>query len=88
MCHHRGKAQRTRSRYRHRFTDLTDLLVSPYNLGFCLYNWGFYVLGGRKHDAFRQRIVELAHLCGDEDVVDAGCGTGLTMLRIAEHHPG
>jgi SAM-dependent methyltransferase len=88
MCHHRGKAQRTRSRYRHRFTDLTDLLVSPYNLGFCLYNWGFHVLGGRKHDAFRQRIVELAHLCGDEDVVDAGCGTGLTMLRIAEHHPG
>ena len=79
---------RTRSRYRHRFTALTDLLVSPYNLGFCVYNWGFNVLGGRKHDAFRQRIIELAGLCGDEDILDAGCGTGLTMLRIAEQHPG
>ena len=61
------------SRYRHRFTTLTDLLVSPYNLGFCIYNWGFNVLGGRKHDAFRQRIVRLADLCGNEDVLDAGC---------------
>jgi SAM-dependent methyltransferase len=75
-------------RYRHRFTALTDLLVSPYNLGYCIYNWGFDVLGGRKHDAFRQRIVQLAGLRGDEDVLDAGCGTGLTTLRIAEQHPG
>ena len=74
--------------YRHRFTTLTDLLVSPYNLGFCIYNWGFNVLGGRKHDAFRQRIVRLADLCGSKDVLDAGCGTGLTTLRIAEQHPG
>ncbi len=88
MCHHRGKTQRTQSRYRHRFTDLTDLLVSPCNLGFCLYNWGFDVLGGRKHDAFRQRIIDLAELRGGEEVLDAGCGTGLTMLRIAEQHPG
>ena len=72
---------------RHYFTALTDLLVSPYNLGFCLYNWGFSVLGGRKHAAFRQRIVQLAELRGDEDVLDAGCGTGLTMLRIAEQVP-
>jgi SAM-dependent methyltransferase len=78
----------TRSRYRHRFTTLTDWLVSPYNLGFCLYNWGFTVLGGRKHEAFRQRIIELAGLRGDEDVLDAGCGTGLTTLRIAERFPG
>ena len=75
-------------RYRHRFTALTDLLVSPYNLGHCLYNWGFTVLGGRKHEAFRQRIVLLAELRGHEDVLDAGCGTGLTTLRIAEQHPG
>jgi ubiquinone/menaquinone biosynthesis C-methylase UbiE len=74
--------------YRHRFTDLTDWLVSPYSLGFCLYNWGFNVLGGRKHEAFRQRIVELAQLRCDENVLDAGCGTGLTTLRIAEQHPG
>jgi ubiquinone/menaquinone biosynthesis C-methylase UbiE len=83
----KGRMRCTRSRYRHRFTALTDLLVSPYNLGFCVYNWGFNVLGGRKHDAFRQRIIELAGLCGDEDLLDAGCGTGLTTLRIAEQHP-
>ena len=75
------------SSYRHRFTNLTDWLVSPYNLGFCVYNWGFSVLGGRKHEAFRQRIIELAGLQGDERVLDAGCGTGLTTLRIAEQYP-
>lgn len=80
--------RRSRSSYRHRFTDLTDALISPYNLGFCLYNWGFTMLGGRRHDAFRQRIIELAELRGDEDVLDAGCGTGLTMLRIAEQRRG
>jgi ubiquinone/menaquinone biosynthesis C-methylase UbiE len=73
--------------HRHRFTALTDLLVSPYDLGFCIYNWGFNVLGGRKHEVFRRRIIELARLLGDEDVLDAGCGTGLTMLRIAEQYP-
>jgi SAM-dependent methyltransferase len=78
----------TPPRYRHRFTALTDLLVSPYNLGFCIYNWGFTVLGGRKHDAFRRRVIELAGLEGDEDILDAGCGTGLTTLRIAEQCPG
>jgi ubiquinone/menaquinone biosynthesis C-methylase UbiE len=81
MCHDRGKMHWTRSRYRHRFTDLTDVLIP-------VYNWGFNVLGGRKHDAFRQRIIELAELRGDEDVLDAGCGTGLTTLRIAERCPG
>ena len=78
---------RTPPRYRHRFTALTDLLVSPYKLGFCIYNRGFNVLGGRRHDAFRRRVVELAELCGDEDILDAGCGTGLTTLRIAEQYP-
>jgi ubiquinone/menaquinone biosynthesis C-methylase UbiE len=46
------------------------------------------VLGGQKHDAFRQRTVQMAGLCGDEEVLDAGCGTGLTTLRIAEQYPG
>jgi SAM-dependent methyltransferase len=87
MCRDREKMHRTRSRYRHRFTTLTDLLVSPYNLGFCAYNWGFTVLGGRKHEAFRRRIIELAGLHGDERVLDVGCGTGLTTLRIAEQVP-
>jgi len=69
------------SSYRHRFTDLTDVLIPVYNLG-------FRVLGGRKHDAFRQRAIELAGLGGGEEVLDAGCGTGLTTLRIAEQQPG
>ena len=81
MCHDGGKTHRTRSRYRHRFTDLTDALIP-------VYNWGFNVLGGHRHDAFRRRVIELADLRGDEDLLDAGCGTGLTMLRIAEQHPG
>jgi ubiquinone/menaquinone biosynthesis C-methylase UbiE len=70
----------TRSLYRHRFTDLTDALIP-------IYNWGFSVLGGRKHDAFRLRVIELAELRGDEDILDAGCGTGLTTLRIAQQYP-
>lgn len=83
----KGERHWRRFRYRHRFTALTDWLVSPYNLGFCLYNWGFDVLGGRRHIAFRQRVIELSELRGDEDVLDAGCGTGLTILRIAEQYP-
>ena len=38
------------------------------------------MLGGRKHEAFRQHIVELARLRGNEHLLDAGCGTGLTAL--------
>ena len=67
--------------YRHRFTDLTDALIP-------IYNWGFRVLGGRGHQAFRQRIVDLADLSGDEHLLDAGCGTGLMALRIAAQYPG
>lgn len=67
--------------YRHRFTDLTDALIP-------ICNWGFRVLGGRGHEAFRQRIVDLAGLSGDEHLLDAGCGTGLMALRIAAQHPG
>jgi ubiquinone/menaquinone biosynthesis C-methylase UbiE len=69
-----------KSPYRHRFTDFTDALIP-------VYNWGFRVLGGRRHEAFRQHIVELAALTGDEQVLDAGCGTGLMALRIAAHYP-
>jgi ubiquinone/menaquinone biosynthesis C-methylase UbiE len=69
------------SPYRHRFTDLTDVLIP-------VYNWGFKVLGGRDHEAFRRRIVALAALAGDEQVLDAGCGTGMMALRIAAQYPG
>ena len=75
------------SPYRHRFTVLTDLLVLPYNLGFSIYDWGFTMLGGQKHETFRRKTIELAALRGDEELLDAGCGTGLTALRIAEQHP-
>jgi ubiquinone/menaquinone biosynthesis C-methylase UbiE len=88
MGNDKGKMGRTRSQYRHRFKTLTDWLVSPYNLGFCIYNWGFQALGGRKHEAFRQHIIELAELKDSPIVLDVGCGTGLTALRIADQHPG
>lgn len=70
-----------KSPYRHRFTDFTDALIP-------VYNWGFRVLGGRAHEAFRQHIVELVAVTGNEQVLDAGCGTGVTALRIAAHCPG
>ena len=80
--------RKRRAAYRHRFTGLTDVLASPYDLGFSFYNWGFRVLGGRRHDAFRRRIIDLADLRGDESVLDAGCGTGLTALRLGTRFPG
>jgi ubiquinone/menaquinone biosynthesis C-methylase UbiE len=71
----------SRSLYPHRFTDFTDTLIP-------VYNWGFKVLGGRSHEAFRQRVIELAGLAGHEHVLDAGCGTGMMVLRIAAQYPG
>jgi ubiquinone/menaquinone biosynthesis C-methylase UbiE len=66
--------------YRHRFTYFTDTL-SP------IYNRLFTVLAGRRHEAFREQVLELATLRGDERVLDAGCGTGMMALRIAVRHP-
>jgi ubiquinone/menaquinone biosynthesis C-methylase UbiE len=67
--------------YRHRFTDFTDALIP-------IYDWLFKALAGHKHEEFRQHVVELAGLRGDEHLLDAGCGTGLTALRIAALYPG
>jgi ubiquinone/menaquinone biosynthesis C-methylase UbiE len=72
--------KRPQSPYRHRFTALTDALIP-------VYNSLFKVLGGRKHGAFRQHVVGLAGLRGDERLLDAGCGTGLMALRIAARYP-
>jgi ubiquinone/menaquinone biosynthesis C-methylase UbiE len=46
------------------------------------------VLGGRDHEAFRQHVLELAALKGDEHLLDAGCGTGMMALRIVTRYPG
>jgi ubiquinone/menaquinone biosynthesis C-methylase UbiE len=69
------------SLYRHRFTHFTDALIP-------VYNWGFRVLAGRQHEAFRQHVLELADLEGEEWLLDAGCGTGMMALRIAARYPG
>jgi ubiquinone/menaquinone biosynthesis C-methylase UbiE len=69
------------SLYRHRFTYFTDALTP-------IYNRLFAVLAGRRHEGFRAHVLELAVLEGDEWLLDAGCGTGLTALRIAARCPG
>jgi ubiquinone/menaquinone biosynthesis C-methylase UbiE len=69
------------SLYRHRFTHFTDALIP-------VYNWGFRMLAGRQHEAFRQHVLELADLEGSECLLDAGCGTGMMALRIATQYPG
>jgi ubiquinone/menaquinone biosynthesis C-methylase UbiE len=69
------------SLYRHRFTEFTDALIP-------VYNWLFKVLAGRQHEVFREHILELAALKGDECLLDAGCGTGMMALRIAARYPG
>jgi ubiquinone/menaquinone biosynthesis C-methylase UbiE len=66
--------------YRHRFTDFTDALIP-------VYNRAFSILGGRAHETFRERILELVAPQNGEHLLDAGCGTGLTALRIAERYP-
>jgi ubiquinone/menaquinone biosynthesis C-methylase UbiE len=66
--------------YRHRFTDFTDALIP-------VYNWAFSILGGREHETFRERILELVAPQKGEHLLDAGCGTGLTALRIAQRYP-
>jgi ubiquinone/menaquinone biosynthesis C-methylase UbiE len=69
------------SLYRHRFTDFTDALIP-------IYNWGFEVLAGHQHEAFRRHVLELAALADGEHLLDAGCGTGMMALRIAARYPG
>jgi ubiquinone/menaquinone biosynthesis C-methylase UbiE len=67
--------------HRHRFTDFTDALVP-------VYDGVFRVLAGRDHEHFRERVVELAAPQAGERLLDAGCGTGLTALRMAARFPG
>ena len=69
------------SLYRHRFTYFTDALIP-------IYNRLFVVLAGRRHEAFREHVLELATPKGDERLLDAGCGTGMMALRIAARYPG
>jgi len=70
-----------RSLHRHRFTRFTDALIP-------VYNRLFEVLAGRRHEAFREHVLELAAFEGDECLLDAGCGTGMMALRIAARYPG
>jgi ubiquinone/menaquinone biosynthesis C-methylase UbiE len=70
-----------RSPYRHNFTRFTDALIP-------VYNWIFKALAGRKHEIFRQHVLDLASLQGSEAVLDAGCGTGLMILHIASQFSG
>lgn len=62
------------SLYRHRFTHFTDALIP-------VYNRLFEVLAGHEHEAFRQHVLEVGALTGDEPLLDAGCGTGMMAAR-------
>lgn len=68
-----------RRQYRHRFTCLTDALIP-------VYNRLFEVLAGPMHERFRRNVIALAGLKSGESLLDAGCGTGITALRIAAQH--
>jgi ubiquinone/menaquinone biosynthesis C-methylase UbiE len=67
--------------YRHRFTDFTDALIP-------IYDRLFGAFMGKAHEAFREHVVELSAPRNGESLLDAGCGTGLTALRIAARFSG
>lgn len=67
--------------YQHHFTYFTEALIP-------IYNRLFAVLARRRHEAFREHILELVALKGDECLLDAGCGTGMMALRVAARYPG
>jgi ubiquinone/menaquinone biosynthesis C-methylase UbiE len=68
-------------RYRHGFTRLTDSLIP-------VYNRVFEILAGPAHDLFRDHVSALACPGRHESLLDAGCGTGLSLLRIGVQFPG
>ncbi len=51
---------------------------------FGLYNWWANRTLGEVYDT----LIELADLCGDEEILDVGCGTGLLSSRFAGFSDG
>jgi ubiquinone/menaquinone biosynthesis C-methylase UbiE len=66
--------------YRHRFTDFTDALIP-------VYDRLFTVVMGNANEVFRERVLDRTAPRNGERLLDAGCGTGMTVLRIAERFP-
>ena len=60
---------------------LTDISASLYNLIFSLFWLG-------RENAYRQRILKLMNIAGDESVLDVGCGTGTLVSMIARRIAG
>jgi len=40
-----------------------------------------------RESTFKRALVEQAALCGNEDVLDVGCGTGTLLLEVKERYP-
>jgi ubiquinone/menaquinone biosynthesis C-methylase UbiE len=68
--------------FTYRITQFTDLLGK-----LNLYDFLFEVTASKRHQAFLERIIELAELSGNETLLDIGCGTGTLICEIAKRFP-
>ena len=68
--------------FTYRITQFTDLLGK-----LNLYDFLFGVTASKRHQAFLDRIIELAKLNGNEMLLDVGCGTGTLICEIAKRFP-
>jgi ubiquinone/menaquinone biosynthesis C-methylase UbiE len=67
--------------FTYRITQFTDLLGK-----LNLYDLLFEVTASKRHQAFLDRIIELAKLNENGTLLDVGCGTGTLLCEIAKRY--